>query len=294
MVALALGTGVTATPGGYRRRRGSSPAPRLAGSGRIGAGVTADPGAWSGMPVLGVQWTLNGTDLPGATGWTYFPVPADDRGRLAARVVATNAAGTAETLSEGLVVTRLPPGAAGRLQDLRFLHKPGFRDRERSDRLHRRGTELQRRRRGRVRRSRDGRAPHPDRHPPRRGRCHRDRDQLRRHRDQPLPGHGGGGAAHGGRHARGRELCARERRQDRRDPGAVQRHGAGLCAGRGARWRDDRRGHRRSFRSQQRRLWRRRRSRYGRRTPPVRRHRASRSRWLRRWRRRRRSGRWRT
>ena len=85
MVALALGTGVD----GDARRVPAAPglvaAPRLAGSGRIGEGVTADPGAWSGMPALGVQWTLNGADLPGATGWTYFPVPADDRGRLAAR-----------------------------------------------------------------------------------------------------------------------------------------------------------------------------------------------------------------
>jgi hypothetical protein len=127
MVALALGTGVEAR---RRPRPGQVPVPlappRLTGSGRIGAPVTADPGTWTGAAALRVQWTLNDSDLPGATGWTYIPVPADDRGQLAARVTASNAAGTAEALTQGLAVARTPPGAAGRLPDLTYFQETGF------------------------------------------------------------------------------------------------------------------------------------------------------------------------
>ncbi|HEX5202577.1 MAG TPA: hypothetical protein VFW27_21810, partial [Actinoplanes sp.] len=127
MVALALGTGVEAR---RRPRPGRAPAPlvppRLTGSGRIGEPVAVDPGTWSGGAALRVQWTLNDSDLPGATGQAYIPVAADDRGRLAARVIASNAAGTAEALTEGLAVTRTPPHAAGRIPDLTLFHRPGF------------------------------------------------------------------------------------------------------------------------------------------------------------------------
>jgi hypothetical protein len=127
MVALALGTGVEAR---RRFRPGRVPVPlappRLTGSGRIGAPITVDPGTWAGAATLRVQWTLNDSDLPGATGQTYIPVAADDRGRLAARVIATNATGTAEALSQGLDVTRTPPDAAGRLPDLTLFQRPGF------------------------------------------------------------------------------------------------------------------------------------------------------------------------
>ena len=62
---------------------------------------------------------------------------------------------------------------------------PGFH-REHSDRFCR-GPELQRRRRGRVRRSRDGRAAHSDQHVARRDRGDHHRDRFRGHCNQPLP-----------------------------------------------------------------------------------------------------------
>jgi hypothetical protein len=129
MVALALGTGVDAD-GRRRPAPAGAPVPlappRLVGSGRIGEGVAADPGAWRGAPALGVQWTLNGADIPGATLWTYFPASADDRGLLAVRITATNAAGSGEAVSDGLPVTWPAPSAAGGSRDLILFQTPGF------------------------------------------------------------------------------------------------------------------------------------------------------------------------
>ena len=70
-------------------------APSLAGSGRVGAPMRVEAGTWSGdpTPVLSVRWTLNGADIPGATGVEYTPVPADEGAELRGVVTATNVSG---------------------------------------------------------------------------------------------------------------------------------------------------------------------------------------------------------
>ena len=88
--------------------------------------VRADPGRWSGAPVFAYQWRLDGADLPGATGPSYHPVSADDRGRLALRVTATNAAGRATAETGALAVTWPPPRAVGGLPDVSYFQHSGF------------------------------------------------------------------------------------------------------------------------------------------------------------------------
>ena len=92
-------------------------APALAGTGKIGRAVTLDPGLWGGEPVLAVEWCRGGAAIPGATGTTYVPGPADDRTDLTARVVATNAAGSLAVVTAALPVTCLAPEALGVLPE---------------------------------------------------------------------------------------------------------------------------------------------------------------------------------
>lgn len=94
--------------------------PSLGGEARIGAPVVLEPGTWTGSPApeLAYQWLIDGEAIAGATVGTYVPVAADDRRALSCRVTATNAAGQAESATEPLPVTYLPPVASGDLPDL--------------------------------------------------------------------------------------------------------------------------------------------------------------------------------
>jgi hypothetical protein len=95
-------------------------APALAGSGAIGAPVTVDPGQWGGVPApaLALQWLLDGAAIPGATGPSYTPQPADDGKALSARVTATNPSGVAEAVTASVPVVQGAPAVAGELADL--------------------------------------------------------------------------------------------------------------------------------------------------------------------------------
>ena len=94
-------------------------APVLAGTGRIGEPVTVSAGSWSGVPApsTSVAWLRDGAAIAGATGTSYTPVAADDGKRLSARVTATNAGGSAETVTAALSITYAPPVAKGGLEE---------------------------------------------------------------------------------------------------------------------------------------------------------------------------------
>jgi len=70
----------------------SAPTPTIAGAAKIGATLTAVPGAWAPAPDgLAVQWLRGGVAIPGATATTY-KVGATDAGlRLSVQVTASKA-----------------------------------------------------------------------------------------------------------------------------------------------------------------------------------------------------------
>ena len=87
-------------------------APVLAGVGKIGQEVTADPGLWSGYPAaqIAFQWRRDGTDIPSATARAYTPGPKDDRCVVDCVVTARNLAGAAVATTGSLQVTYSAPG----------------------------------------------------------------------------------------------------------------------------------------------------------------------------------------
>ena len=98
-------------------------APKLTGSGKIGAAVGVDAGTWSGKPApsTALQWRRDGAEIAGATGASYTPVAADDRTALSCRVTATNLAGSAVATTAALAVTRVAPVASGTLADVELI-----------------------------------------------------------------------------------------------------------------------------------------------------------------------------
>ncbi len=66
-------------------------APRVTGEARVGAPLTASPGAWSFRVVdVSYEWLRDGTAIPGASAPTYVPTAADVGARLTVRVTATH------------------------------------------------------------------------------------------------------------------------------------------------------------------------------------------------------------
>lgn len=66
------------------------------------ATITTTNGTWSNSPTgYTYQWTLNGSDIIGATNNTYVPINGDSGGTLACRVTAANAGGTGSASSAG-------------------------------------------------------------------------------------------------------------------------------------------------------------------------------------------------
>lgn len=85
-------------------------APSIAGNGKLGALLSANPGTWSGapQPTFSYQWLRNGAAIPGAGGSTYVVRVADVAKSLAVRVTAARAGfapGTATT--SGISVAKL-------------------------------------------------------------------------------------------------------------------------------------------------------------------------------------------
>jgi hypothetical protein len=69
-------------------------APAITGTVQVGHVLTLSTGTWNGSPVTyDRQWTLDGVDIPGATGSTYTPVSGDVGKMVGGYVVATDAYG---------------------------------------------------------------------------------------------------------------------------------------------------------------------------------------------------------
>ncbi|WP_427007081.1 hypothetical protein [Pseudarthrobacter sp. H2] len=66
------------------------PAPRITGTAKVGASLTANPGVWSPAPVnLRYQWYRSGVAITGATAAIYTPTSADVGATLTVRVIGT-------------------------------------------------------------------------------------------------------------------------------------------------------------------------------------------------------------
>ena len=79
-----------ATPAVIARQLTSTVAPSLAGDPIVGSALTVSPGVWSPSgATTTIQWTRNGSPIPGATGAAYTPTPADHRTTIGAVVTAT-------------------------------------------------------------------------------------------------------------------------------------------------------------------------------------------------------------
>jgi hypothetical protein len=92
-------------------------APSLAGTGKIGAPVSVDPGLWTGAPELALQWCRDAAEIGGATEAAYVPVSEDDRAALTCRITASNAAGSETAVTAALAVTHVAPVVTGELFD---------------------------------------------------------------------------------------------------------------------------------------------------------------------------------
>ena len=159
-------------------------APKLSGTGKIGAAVSVDAGAWDGKPApsTALQWRRDGADIAGATGASYTPVAADDRAALTCRVTATNAAGSQSATTAAVQVSYPAPVASGTLPDLELVLGDPAGVGGGGRRLHRLGAELRGERGRGDDRRRDRRGEHPDLRPPRGDHGHRDGDELGRQR----------------------------------------------------------------------------------------------------------------
>ncbi len=102
-------------------------APTLSGTGKIGMGLSLDPGIWSGQPApdLALQWRRDGVAIPGATTADYLPVAADDLAEISCAVTASNAAGSLAAVTDPVRVTQVAPVAAGSLGDLELEQGSG-------------------------------------------------------------------------------------------------------------------------------------------------------------------------
>lgn len=89
---------VTATRSGYTTLSKSSAAtakvltvatPKITGTARTGATLTAIPGSWTGSTAFTYQWFANGSAISGATKSTFVPTTAQDSKTITVRVTGT-------------------------------------------------------------------------------------------------------------------------------------------------------------------------------------------------------------
>lgn len=94
-------------------------APVLAGTGKVGATVTASPGTWGGFPApsTSLQWCRDGVPIEGATGSAYVPSAADDRRALTCRVTAASIAGSVGVVTASLAITQVAPAPEGTIPE---------------------------------------------------------------------------------------------------------------------------------------------------------------------------------
>jgi hypothetical protein len=106
----------------------------------VGKQLRTDSGSWSARATIAYQWLRCDayfeacTDIPGATAATYTVVVADLRHVLGARVTATNAAGSAVALSNGLGPVAAKPPAPKHRPSIKGATKVGRRLYEAADR----------------------------------------------------------------------------------------------------------------------------------------------------------------
>lgn len=137
LVVLALGTasasGDTGTPV-------ATVLPIASGKPGVGKQLRTDRGIWSTSATFTYQWVRCDvhfaacTDIPHATAPTYTVVAADIGHVLVARVTATNAAGSAVALSNGLGPVAAKPPSSKRRPSIKGVTKVGRRVREAGDR----------------------------------------------------------------------------------------------------------------------------------------------------------------
>lgn len=78
--------------------------PTIAGATAIGSLLTLTPGTWTGADSIAHQWEANGVPISGATGLTYTTTAAEAGKSVNVLETATNAAGSASTTSNAIVV----------------------------------------------------------------------------------------------------------------------------------------------------------------------------------------------
>jgi hypothetical protein len=113
--------------------------PIAGGSPGVGRQLTTESGSWSTSATFTYQWLrcdasfAGCLNIPGATATTYTLVAADVGHVLAARVTATNAAGSAAAVSNGLGPVEAKPPAPRHKPRIKGLTKVGQRVYETAD-----------------------------------------------------------------------------------------------------------------------------------------------------------------
>lgn len=81
-------------------------APAIIGTPQVSVATTASTGTVTGIPTptISYQWTLNGSNISGATAATYTPITGDVGGALRRVTTATNAGGTVSSTSAPVTV----------------------------------------------------------------------------------------------------------------------------------------------------------------------------------------------
>jgi hypothetical protein len=79
-------------------------APSIPAKARVGSPLAVNLGTWTETPVFTYQWNRDGKAIPGATGTTYTPTPADVKKRLTVTIGATQALNHPGTATTNAVV----------------------------------------------------------------------------------------------------------------------------------------------------------------------------------------------
>lgn len=83
-------------------------APFVTGTGAVGSVLSCTLGNWSYSPTgYARQWLRNLGNIPGATAANYTLVAADASNNVSCRITASNAAGSASSVSNAIAVTLL-------------------------------------------------------------------------------------------------------------------------------------------------------------------------------------------
>lgn len=101
--------------------------PTINGTPKVGTVSSLTAGAVTGIPAptSTYQWSINGVDIPGATGQSYTPVAGDATKALRVRQIASNSEGSANATSDPVTVTaanaEVPAAQAGQYRFMRLL-----------------------------------------------------------------------------------------------------------------------------------------------------------------------------